>query len=144
MREAALDLPASALTRAWMYAVMFRHRTMWRGLHEGLGRPVVAKPVVPPLLSPCCRCGLVRPAPPGQIKVLTWMRKEAMSAMSAKSRRICSRTADGRDSVARYCRTRVDQADSVLQAAPVSDRKDSFSADRISENMSSGGAQGYS
>jgi uncharacterized protein YbjT (DUF2867 family) len=106
--EAALDLPASALNQS----VDVRCNVPATGpmvaaaFTRVLGRPVVAKPVVPPLLV--AMLPLVAwfvPRLRDQIKALAWIRKGGyVSHESQKQKDLFGELPTIEDSVARYCR----------------------------------------
>jgi uncharacterized protein YbjT (DUF2867 family) len=106
--EAALDLPASALNQSVDVCcdVPATGPMVAAAFTRVLGRPVVAKPVVPPLLV--AMLPLVAwfvPRLRDQIKVLTWMRKGGyVSHERQKQKNLFGELPTIEDSVARYCR----------------------------------------
>jgi uncharacterized protein YbjT (DUF2867 family) len=106
--EAALDLPASALNQSVDVCcdVPATGPMVAAAFTRVLGRPVVAKPVVPPLLV--AMLPLVAwfvPRLRDQIKVLTWMRKGGyVSHERQKQKNLFGELPTVEDSVARYCR----------------------------------------
>jgi len=106
--EAALDLPASALNQSVDVCcdVPATGPMVAAAFTRVLGRPVVAKPVVPPLLV--AMLPLVARFVPrlrDQIKVLTWMRKGGyVSHERQKQKNLFGELPTIEDSVARYCR----------------------------------------
>jgi len=106
--EAALDLPASALNQSVDVCcdVPATGPMVAAAFTRVLGRPVVAKPVVPPLLV--AMLPLVAwfvPRLRDQIKVLTWMRKGGyVNHERQKQKNLFGELPTVEDSVARYCR----------------------------------------
>jgi uncharacterized protein YbjT (DUF2867 family) len=106
--QAALDLPASALNQS----VDVRCNVPATGpmvaaaFTRVLGRPVVAKPVFPPLLVPMLPLvAWFVPALRDQIAVLAWIRKGGyVSHESQKQKDLFGELPTIEDSVARYCR----------------------------------------
>jgi uncharacterized protein YbjT (DUF2867 family) len=106
--EAALDLPASALNQSVDVCcdVSATGPMVAAAFTRVLGRPVVAKPVVPPLLVAMLPLmAWFVPRLRGQIKVLTWMRKGGyVSHERQKQKNLFGELPTIQDSVARYCR----------------------------------------
>jgi uncharacterized protein YbjT (DUF2867 family) len=108
--EAALDLPASALNQS----VDVRCNVPATGpmvaaaFTRVLGRPVVAKPVIPPLLVPMLpMVAWFVPRLRDQIKALAWIRKgDYISHENQKQKDLFGELPTIEDSVARYCRDR--------------------------------------
>ena len=106
--EAALDLPASALNQSVDVCcdVPATGPMVAAAFTRVLGRPVVAKPVVPPLLV--AMLPLVARFVPrlrDQIAVLAWIRKGGyVSHESQKQKDLFGELPTVEDSVARYCR----------------------------------------
>jgi uncharacterized protein YbjT (DUF2867 family) len=106
--EAALDLPASALNQSVDVCcdVPATGPMVAAAFTRVLGRPVVAKPVVPPLLVAMLPLmAWFVPRLRDQIKVLTWMRKGGyVSHERQKQKNLFGELPTIEDSVARYCR----------------------------------------
>jgi hypothetical protein len=73
---------------------------------RALGRPVVAKPVIPPILVPLFPLlGWFVPALRDQLAVLAWLRKGGyISHVRQKQKDLFGELPTIEDSVARYCR----------------------------------------
>ena len=106
--QAALDVPASALNQSVDVCcdVSATGPMVAAAFTRVLGRPVVAKPVVPPLLVAMLPLmAWFVPRLRGQIKVLTWMRKGGyVSHERQKQKNLFGELPTIQDSVARYCR----------------------------------------
>jgi len=106
--EAALNLPASALNQSVDVRcnVPATGAMVAAAFTRVLGRPVVAKPVFPPLLVAMLPLvGWFVPRLRGQIKALEWIRKGGyISHESQKQKDLFGELPMIEDSVARYCR----------------------------------------
>ena len=106
--EAALDLPISALNRSVDICcnVPATGPMVAAAFTQILGRQVVAKPVVPPLLVPILPLvAWFVPALRGQIAALAWLRKGGyVSHGRQKQKDLFGELPTIEDSVARYCR----------------------------------------
>jgi uncharacterized protein YbjT (DUF2867 family) len=107
--QAALDLPASTLNQSVDICcnVPATGPMVAAAFTRALGRPVVAKPVIPPLLVPMLPL-VARLFPPllrDQIPVLAWLRKGGyVSHERQKQKELFGEVPTIEDSVARYCR----------------------------------------
>ena len=107
--QAALDLPASTLNQSVDICcnVPATGPMVAAAFTRVLGRTVVAKPVIPPLLVPLLPlvARLVPPLLRDQIPVLAWLRKGGyVSHERQKQKELFGEVPTIEDSVARYCR----------------------------------------
>jgi uncharacterized protein YbjT (DUF2867 family) len=107
--QAALDLPASTLNQSVDICcnVPATGPMVAAAFTRVLGRPVVAKPVIPPLLVPILPLValLIPPLLRDQIPVLAWLRKGGyVSHERQKQEELFGELPTIEDSVARYCR----------------------------------------
>jgi uncharacterized protein YbjT (DUF2867 family) len=107
--QAALDLPASTLNQSVDICcnVPATGPMVAAAFTRVLGRPVVAKPVIPPLLVPILPLValLIPPLLRDQIPVLAWLRKGGyVSHERQKQKELFGEVPTIEDSVARYCR----------------------------------------
>ena len=107
--QAALDLPDSVLNQSVDVCcnVPATGPMVAEAFTRVLGRPVVAKPVIPPLLVPMLPlvAWFVPPLLRDQIPVLAWLRKGGyVSHERQKQKNLFGELPTIEDSVARYCR----------------------------------------
>jgi uncharacterized protein YbjT (DUF2867 family) len=106
--ESALDLPVSALNQSVdiRCSVPATGPMVAAAFTRVLGRPVVAKPVIPPIFVPMLSLvACFVPRLRDQVKVLTWIRKGGyVSHESQKQKDLFGELPTIEESVAQYCR----------------------------------------
>jgi uncharacterized protein YbjT (DUF2867 family) len=106
--QAALDVPASALNQSVdvCWDVPVTGPQLAAAFTHALGRPVVAKPAIPPILLPVLPLlARIFPSLRGSIAALAWIRKgRCVSRDSQKQKDLFGELPTLEDAVARYCR----------------------------------------
>jgi len=106
--QSALDVPAAALNQSVdvCWNVPVTGQQLAAAFAQALGRPVVAVPAIPPILSPVLPLlAWLFPSLRGSINALAWIRKGGyVSRDTQKQKNLFGKLPTMEDAVARYCR----------------------------------------